>query len=443
MTNVISKKFNFFSLISFSIPTIIMMIFISLYTMIDGVFVSKFIGTDALSAVNIVYPILSLIIAIAIMLGTGGSAVIAKKMGEGKDKEAKENFSFIVVVGLIIGIIMTILGLIFIDPIIRALGANEKIYKYCFDYASILILFIPFGISQMIFQNFFVTAGKPKLGLMFTVMGGLANIILDYVFIVPLNMGISGASLATGLGFCIPAIFGFIYFFVYKNSSLTFVKFKFDSKVLFSSIINGSSEMISNLSIAVTTILFNIIMMKYAGEDGVAAITIILYSQALLISIYFGYSAGVSPIFSYNYGNKNKDELKRVFKISMIFISIMSIVTYAASILISDYIIEIFVPHGSNVFNIAKSGFSLFSISYLFIGINIFASSMFTAFSNGKISSIISFLRTFLFIIICVILLSILFGINGVWLSIPVAEILAIIVSIFYIIKFKKVYNYA
>lgn len=443
MSNILAKKFNFLSLLKFTAPTIIMMVFMSFYTMIDGVFVSKYIGTSALSAVNIVYPFLSFVIAVAIMLATGGSAVIAKKMGENKLKEAKENFSLIILIGIIIGIIITILGLIFLDPLIRLLGASDAIYQFCYDYGLILILFTTFGILQMLFQYFFVTAGKPTIGLIVTFIGGVANIVLDYVFIVPMDMGIAGAALATGIGFSIPAIFGFFYFLLNKKGVLHLTKPKLDFKMLFSTFVNGSSEMVINLAGAVTTFLFNIVMMQYLGEDGVAAITIILYAQFLLIAIYLGYSSGIAPIISYNYGNKNTQELRKLFKISMIFLIVTSLINYIVSILLANNIVTIFAEQGTSVFNIAKDGFRTFSISYIFIGINIFASGMFTALSNGKVSAIISFLRTFLFLIISIIFLPKILGIEGIWLAVPIAEFLTIIISIIYLIKLRKTYEYA
>lgn len=443
MRNILSKKFTFWSLLKFTAPTIIMMVVMSLYTMVDGVFVSNLIGENALSAVNIVFPVTSIIIGIAVMFATGGSAVIARKMGEGKGQEAKENFSLIVAVGVTIGIVMLALVLIFINPIIKALGATATLHDYAYDYLKILIVFTPFAILQILFQIFFVTAGEPKLGLFATIAGGIANIILDYIFIVPLNMGIAGAALATGIGYSITAVFGLFYFALNKKGTLYFTKLKFDRKVLVESCFNGSSEMVTNLATAVTTFLFNIIMIKYLGENGVAAITVVLYSQFLLTAVYLGFSTGVAPVLSYNYGEENSTEIKKVFKISMIFIGISSILIFALSIILSPNIVSIFVKMESEVFNIAMNGFLIFAISYLFTGFNIFAASMFTAFSNGKVSAIISFVRTFVFIILGIVLLPQLMGVDGIWLAVPFAEVLTLVISVFYISKLKKVYKYA
>lgn len=442
MNNELSKKVGVISILKFTFPTIIMMVFMSLYTMVDGVFVSNLIGENALSAVNIVYPVSSIIIAISIMFATGGGAIIARNMGEGKDDEAKKNFSLIVATGIVIGVVMIGLGLIFIRPIIEVMGATPVLYDYCHDYLKMLILFAPFAVLQMLFQFFFVTAGKPKIGLFVIVAGGVANVILDYVFIVPVGMGIAGAALATGIGYSIPAIFGLIYFTIHRKGSLYFVKPKWNTKVLIQSCLNGSSEMVTNLATAITTFLFNIVMLKYLGENGIAAITIVLYAQFLLTSIYLGFSSGVAPVFSYNYGVQDKVQLKKLFKISFGFVIVTSVVTFLVSLLLSTSIVKVFVNEQSVVFELAKHGFLLFSICYLFIGINIFASSMFTAFSNGKVSAIISFLRTFGFIIIAIVFLPRLIGANGVWLAIPVAEILTLIVSAIYLIKGRKIYHY-
>lgn len=443
MSNILSKKNSFTSLLKFTAPTIIMMIFMSLYTMVDGVFVSRFVGTDALSAVNIVYPYIGLVLAVGIMLATGGSAVIAKKMGENNSQGAKENFSMLILLGIILGFIIAIIGLIFIDPILLVLGTNEQIYAYAYEYVFVLMFFVPFSILQMLFQYFFVTAGKPNLGLISTVLGGIANIILDYVFIVTLNMNIAGAALATGIGYSIPAIFGIYYFMTHKHGTLHFVKPTFDKKAIFDSCTNGASEMVTNLSTAITTYLFNLMMLKYLGSDGVAAITIVLYAQFFLTALYLGYSSGVAPIISYNYGDQNAEELKKILKISLIFIVVCSIVTYLSSTFLATSIVGIFAKAGTNVYEIALNGFGLFSLSYLFIGINIFASALFTALSNGKISAIISFARTFLFILVAILVLPQLMGVDGIWLAIPFAELMALIVSIFFMIRLKSVYNYA
>lgn len=438
--NKLAQKFTAKSLIAFAMPSMIVMVFMSMYTMADGVFVSNLIGSNALSAINLVYPISSVIIAIAVMLGTGGSAIIAKKLGENKAKDAREDFSLIVVVGAVVGIIITILSFVFSEQIIRLLGATDATYQYCKDYFMTLMFFAPFSVLQLLIGLFFVTAGKPNISLIATLIAGVTNIVLDYIFIAKLGLGITGAALATGIGYCIPAIVGVIYFYNNKKGTLYFVAPKWDKKVLLQTCYNGSSEMVSNIATAITTFMFNIIMLKLLGEDGVAAITVVLYAQFFLTALYLGFSIGVSPVFSYNYGEKNYKELKKVFKISRTFILISSAIIFIISLVFSESLVAVFAQPGTNVFNIANQGFMIFSISYLITGINIFASGLFTAFSDGKTSAIISFLRTFILLIIALIILPFFFGVSGVWFAVPVAEILTVIVSVYYIRTNK--YNY-
>lgn len=442
MSNVLSQRFGFRSIMRFTAPTIIMMVFMSLYTMVDGVFVSRFVGTDALSAVNIVYPILNVILAISIMLATGGSAIIARKMGQGKEAEARVNFSFLTLTGILIGVVLLVLLLVFLKPIIRLLGATESLVPLCEAYAKPLILFTPFGVLQMLFQYFFVTAGRPMLGLFATVAGGLANMVLDYVFIVPLRFGIAGAALATGIGFCIPAVIGLLFFAGNRKGSLYFVRPKYDGRVLWESCTNGSSEMVTNLSMAITTFLFNIYMLRYLGEDGVAAITIILYTQFLLTAVYLGYSSGIASVFSFNYGAGNVKQLQKLFQVSVLSIGVSSLFIFFAAFGLADPLITIFAEPGTNVFLYAERGFFLFSFSYLFIGANIFSSSLFTALGNGRISALISFLRTFVFLVMGIMLLPYVLEVDGIWLAVPFAELLTLVVSVLCILLYKKQYHY-
>lgn len=441
--NILAKKHTFGSLIKFSAPTMIMMVLMSLYTMVDGVFVSQFVSTDALSAVNIVYPLVNIVVAVGIMLAAGASAVIATQMGEGKKREANESFTLITIIGIACGIVIAVVPLIFSDQIVRALGASEKTFEYCREYMRMIIIFSPMSILQMLFQFFFVTAGKPNVGLLVTGLAGLANMILDYIFIGPMGMGVAGAALATGIGYSIPAVYGLVYFTLKRRGTMFFVKPKFSMPVVLKSCANGSSEMVTNLSTSVTTFLFNMAMMKYLGDDGVAAMTIVLYAQFLLTAVYMGYSSGIAPIISYNHGSDNSTELKKLFKTSCKLIGIGSVLIFAIANLLAHDIVRVFAPVGSAVYAIAKNGFGLFSFAYLFIGTNIFASSMFTAFSDGKVSAIISFLRTFVFIILAVALLPQFIGVNGVWLAIPIAEMCTFAVSVAYFVSLRYTYKYA
>ena len=441
MENKLAQNFTITSLLKFTAPTCIMLVFMSLYQMTDAVFVSNFVGENALSALNIVFPIPSIIIAIAIMLATGGSAIIAKNMGEGEPRKAKQNFSMIIMVGIILGFIVMIIGLLWIEPIIKILGGTPKLYSYCYDYLFILLLACPLTVVQMLFQTFFVTASKPHLGLALTILGGVSNIVFDYLFIVVLQMGVAGAAIGTSIGYALPAIISLLYFALNRKGTLYLIKPVFDKNVLLKTCTNGSSEMVTNLAIAIVTLLFNKIMLKYMGENGVAAITIVLYAQFLLTSIFMGFSSGIAPVFSYNYGNNNKVQIKKLFKMSVGIISVLSLAMFLIAILFATPIISVFTSPDSEVFAITYHGFFLFSICYLFTGMNIFSSSMFTAFSNGKVSAMLSFLRTFVFLIAALLILPELMGVDGIWLAVPIAELLAIIVSITTIYKNKEYFQ--
>ena len=418
MNHAIAREFHFFSLLKFSLPTIIMMIFMSLYTIVDGIFISRFVGTDALSATNIVYPVVNIIIGLAVMLATGGSAIVARQMGEGRLAEAKQNFSFVVLTGVAVGIVISAVSIIFLEPICYALGSSEKLIGYCKDYLGIMMLFAPVSILQMLF-----------------------NAVFDYVLIVPAQMGIKGAAYATAIGYCIPAVFGLAYFFFSKNP-LRFCLPKFRGKILVQSCLNGSSEMVTNLSSGIITFLFNIIMMRYLGENGVAAITIVLYGQFLLTALFLGFSMGVAPVFSYNYGSQNHAQMKRLFKICMWFVSVCSLLVFACSILFASPLVSVFSPAGTPVYDIAVNGFVLFSFSYLFAGVNMFSSALFTALSNGFVSAAISFLRTFVFIVLGIFILPLVLEVNGVWLAVPFAELLTLAVSCYFLKKKSSVYHY-
>ena len=440
-SNSIAKDFKFFTLLRFALPTMVMMIFMSLYSIVDGIFISRLLGTNALSAANIVYPVISIVFAVGIMLSTGGSALIAKKLGEGKDREAREDFSFLTLISFLFGIAILLIGNIFIEPIVRALGSTDALLPYCVDYLSVSLLLAPAAMLQMMFQTFFVTAGKPLIGLMLTISGGVANMILDYLFMGPFNMGISGAALATGIGELIPAVIG-LFYFLFTRHSLYLTKPVVRFQVLKESCFNGSSEMVTNLSTAVVTYLFNITMLKFLGEPGVAAITIVLYGQFLFNALYMGFSMGVAPVISYNHGSQNLPLLKRIFKICIGFISISSILITIMALVSSPVIVEIFTPIGSATYDIAKTGFFLFSINYIFAGINIYSSSMFTAFSDGKVSALISFVRTFVLIVLNILLLPYLIGVNGVWLAVPAAEFMTLFLSVYLFYKKRDVYHY-
>ena len=441
--NTLSRQFKAGSLLRYAMPSVFMMMIFSMYSVVDGMFISKFVSTDALAGLNIVFPITNLLVAICIMIAHGGNAIISKYMGEGDMNKARQVFTALPLVALGFGGIIMLFGLLYTTPIAYFLGANEATIDHAVAYGRTMLMFVPFSVLQMMYQTYFVTAGKPHLGLILTLISGVTNVILDYVFIIPCNMGIAGAALATCIGQSIPAIFGTLYFLFKRNGTLYYVIPKISIRDLMKTLSNGSSEMLSNISVAITTFMFNIEMREFLGEDGIAAVTIIQYTQFLLTSLFMGYSAGVAPVVGYKYGANDRKQQKVIFKISMIFIGVASLIIFTLSMLLRGPLTQIFAEKGSNVYNLATYGFLLFAPSYLFVGYNIFASAYFTAFSNGFISALLSFMRTLLFLIICLIVLPLIWKVNGVWLAVPVAEGLAIILTIYFLIKYGKRYGYS
>lgn len=442
MNNSLDREITFPTLIKFTIPTIAMMMFTAMYSVVDGLFVSRFVGTDALSSLNIAYPLFNAVLALGVMLGAGGSALVAKKMGEGLNREAKEDFSLILYFGMLVGVIAMILGGIFMEDIMKLLGADDKLLQGCVDYGYMLLPFTIPTILQMAFQYLFVTAGKPHLGLVLTVLAGITNMVLDYVFIVPLDMGIRGAGLATGLGILIPSGVGLLMFIFDRKGSLYLVKPHIHPRTIIKSCTNGASEMVTELSNAIITFLYNIVMMRLVGSDGVASITIILYLDFLMKAVFLGFGMGVSPIISYNYGSQNTLRLKKLFKYCMGFVLTVSVITFTFALSGASVLAGLFAERGTHVYELAVSGFRLYCFGFLFTGISIFSSSMFTAFSNGLISAVISFFRTFLFLAIGLIVLPYVIGITGAWISAPIAECSAMLTSVFFLYKFRKQYKY-
>jgi len=441
MSHSLSKKFTFGSLLLFALPTTVMMVVMSLYTIVDGVFVSRFVSTNALSSVNIVYPVINIVLGISVMLSTGSNAIVAKKMGEGRPDSARETFTTIILLNIIIGLVFAVIGNLAAVPLSRMLGASDLLLKDCVTYLRWQLAFAPSLMLQIQFQMFFVTEGKPGIGLFLTLLAGIANAVLDYVLIVPMGMGIAGAAI-TVTGYSIPALIGLIYFAAARKS-LWFVRPRIVKKELGETCLNGSSEMVTNLSSGVITFLFNLLMMHFAGEDGVAAITIIQYSQFLLNALFMGFSQGVSPVISFNYGSQNHQQLRQVFKTSLIFTAASSLAVFLMAQLGGSLVVEIFARRGTPVYELARHGFMIFACSFLFSGFTIFASALFTALSDGRISAIISFVRTFGLIITSLLVLPFIIGMDGVWLAIPIAEFGGILLCLYFLRKYRTKYHYA
>lgn len=438
----LSDHFTLKKLFRFVLPSVVMMIFTSIYSVVDGFFVSNFVGKTPFAAVNLIMPVLQMLGAIGFMLGTGGSALVAKKLGEGKDRKAKEIFSLMTYVGLFLGVCFGIIGFLFIKQIAILLGAEGELVNYCVIYGRIILIALPFFVLQNMFQSFFVTAGKPNLGLAVTVLAGVTNMVFDAVLIIVFKMGIAGAAIATAFSQFVACVIPLAYFFGKNNSLLRLVKTHWDTRSLLHATVNGSSEFVANISLSIVAILYNFQLMKYAGENGVAAYGVIMYVSYIFIAVFLGYSIGVAPIFGFNLGAKNTAELKNVFKKSMLFTAITGIILTAAGYMLSGIMSKIFVGYDPELMEFTSHAFKIYSFSYVFTGFGIFGSALFTALNNGVISATISFLRTLVLQVLSVLIVPALFGIEGVWFSIIVAESLATIVSLSFVIKYKKVYHY-
>lgn len=428
------------SLFLFALPTMVMMIFMGLYTMVDTAFVARFVNSLALSAINVVCPVINVTVGLGTMMAAGGSAVISRKLGEGKTGEAREDFTLLILAGGAIGVGISVIGTLWLDRIVYALGASDLLLPYCRDYLGTLLWFIPANVIQTLFANLFVTAGRPGTGFGLSILAGIANIVLDYVFIVTCNLGIRGAALGTGCGYLIPAAAGCVLF-GHTKKGLFFTRPRWSKAVLAESCLNGSSEMVGQLSSAVTTFLFNRTMMRLLGEDGVAAITILIYSQFLLNTLYIGFSMGVAPIISFNCGSKNTRRQRDVVRTCIGFVAAASLGIFYLSLTKGPRIAALFAPESSPVYAIAAEGFRVFSYGFLFCGLNQFASSMFTALSDGRTSAILSFGRTFGLLAMGLLFLPRFLGVMGVWLAVPAAEAVMSLVSLAYLIRYRHKYS--
>ena len=439
--NAYDKPVTLRNILKFAVPTIAMSVFMSFYTMVDGLFVSNLIGTSALSAINLTAPVIQVVTAISTMLATGGSAVIMKKMGEQKQKEAQEDFTFLILVNVVVGLVMTILGYSLMKTIFGSMGLSPEVAGYC---TSCLGRYLLFTIPILLMNNFtlyMIASEKATLSLICSVAGGVLNIVLDYVFIGLLDMGISGAAIATGLGYSVTAVVG-LFVFSRKKSLLHFTKPSFRFKVLASAATNGCSEMATALVTGIITMMFNWTMLHYVGEDGVAAVTIIMYVLMFASSLYTGYSYGVAPMLSYYYGEKNHEKLKKLVSTSLKVIAVISLVTVTASFAATKPLVSIFARPNNPVYDLAVTGNRICTLALFFIGFNIFASGMFTALSNGIVSAILAFSRSFVFMLITMLILPAILGVNGIWLATPVAELMALALSALMFLKYRKQYQY-
>lgn len=438
----ISDHFTIPRLLRFVFSSIIMMIFTSIYGVVDGFFVSNYVGKTPFAAVNLIMPLLMAIGSIGFMLGTGGSALVAKTCGEGDSERANRYFSMTIYTALLLGTILAAISFCLIRPIARLMGADGAMLEYCVLYARILVCTLPLFMLQNMFQSFFITAEKPKLGLYVILAAGISNIVLDFLFIAVFRWGLAGAAIATSIGELIGGLVPILYFSRPNTSRLKLVRTKLEWRPIWRSCSNGSSEMMTNLSMSLVNTLYNLQLMRFAGEDGVAAYGVIMYVNFIFVAIYMGYSIGSAPIVGYHYGAKHQEELCGLLRRSLWILGIGAVLLTVAGELFSSPLSKIFVSYDDALFAMTRHGFRLYSLSYLLCGFNIFGSAFFTALNNGMVSAVISFARTLVFQIVCVLVLPIFLKLNGIWLSILVAEFLGILVTASLLIANRKKYSY-
>ena len=419
-----------------------MLVFTSIYGVVDGFFVSNFVGKTPFAAVNFIMPFLMILGCIGFMFGTGGGALIAKTIGEGDREKANRLFSMIVTVSVICGIVLAIAGIITLRPVAALLGAQGQLLEDSVVYGRVIIIAIPAYILQYEFQCLFATANKPKLGLLVTVAAGLTNIVLDALFVAVFKWGLVGAAAATAISQCVGGILPLIYFAKPNSSLLRLTKFSFDRKALVKTCTNGSSELMSNISMSVVSMLYNVQLLKYAGENGVAAYGVLMYLNLVFQAIFLGFSVGVAPVVSYNTGACNYDELKSLLKKCLVTISVSAILMFAASELSAKPLSSLFVGYDESLFDMTVNAFFIYSFSFLFSGFAVFGSSFFTALNDGLISALIAFLRTLVFQVVAVLTFPLIWGLKGIWYSIVVAEMLAVAVTAAFLIIKKKKYRY-
>lgn len=420
-----------------------MMVFTSVYGVVDGFFVSNFVGKTPFAAVNFIYPFIMVLGAFGFMFGTGGSALVAKTLGEKEDERAKSLFSMFIYVSAGFGVVIAVLGIVFVKPIAALLGAEGEMLENCVVYARIILAALPAFMLQFAFQSLCVTAEKPQLGLIATVAAGVTNMVLDALLVAVFPLGLVGAAVATALSQVVGGVIPLIYFARRNNDSLLrLTKPYFDGKAFLQGCANGSSELMSNISMSLVGMLYNVQLMKYAGEDGVAAYGVLMYVNMVFLAIYIGYSVGTAPVIGYNFGAKNSGELKSILRKSFAIISVCSLLMLALGLVLAYPLSKMFVGYDDSLMELTLSGFKIFSFSFLFAGVAIFGSSFFTALNNGLVSAIISFLRTLVFQIAAVLLLPLLWDIDGIWISVVVAEAMAVVMTLIFLKTNQKKYQY-
>ncbi len=438
----LSDHFNYQKLIRFTLPSIIMMVFTSIYGVVDGFFVSNYVGKTPFAAVNFIMPFLMVPGSVGFMFGTGGSALIAKTLGEGKKEEANRLFSLFIYAAILSGIVLAVLGIAFIRPIAEALGAQGQMLEQCVLYGRIYLAGLPALMLQYEFSSFYSTAEKPQMGLIVAAAAGITNFVLDAVFIAAFQWGLAGAALATVCGQLAGGIFPLVYFARKNTSLLQLSKTAFNGSALCKGCANGSSELMTNVSMSVVNMLYNVQLMKYIGEDGVAAYGVLMYVNLIFLAAFIGYAIGMAPIASYHYGAGNHTELSGLLKQSLVIIGLFAVAMLACGQILAAPLANVFVGYDQALFTLTLQGFRIFCFSFLFAGLAIFGSAFFTALNNGLVSALISFLRTLVFQAAAVLIFPMIWDVDGIWMSIVAAELMAASVTVLFLALMRKKYHY-
>lgn len=438
----LSDHFTYSKLLRFVFPSIIMMVFTSIYGVVDGLFVSNFAGKTAFASINLVMPFVMILGGIGFMIGTGGTALVSKVLGEGKKEKANEIFTMMIIFTLLLGALLSVIGVISMPWVAKFLGATEEMMADCVIYGRIVTGFTVAFMLQNVFQSFLIAAEKPKLGLLTTVLAGITNMALDAIFIIVFKWGVAGAAIATGLSQCVGGIFPLIYFLRKNSSLLRLTKTKLEIKPILNACGNGSSELMSNISSSVVSMIYNFQLMKYVGEDGVSAYGVLMYVQFIFVAIYIGYAIGCAPITGYHFGARNHNELKNMLRKSSFLSAVSGVILTILAIALSSPLAKLFVGYDKELYELTRHAFRLFAYSFLLAGFNIFTSSFFTALNNGAVSAAISFMRTLIFQTSSVLILPMFLGVDGIWWAITVAEFFAFILSLIFLFAKRKKYNY-
>lgn len=438
----LSDKFTYGRLLRFTLPSIIMMVFTSIYGVVDGFFVSNYVGKTPFAAVNLIMPFIMIMGAVGFMIGTGGSALVAASLGSGDTKRANRIFSLLIYLVIGLGAVFCVIGMTCVEPVARLLKATDEMLPYCVEYCRIVMCSLIAFMLQNVFQSFLVTAEKPTFGLIITIAAGGTNMALDWLFMAVFDWGVAGAAIATAISQCIGGLIPLVYFILPNNSKLRLGRLSYERGAIFKTCTNGSSEFLSNISMSVVSMIYNAQLMNIAGEDGVSAYGVIMYINFIFVAVFLGYSIGSAPIVSFHYGAGNTDEVKGLLKKSLIIVASFAVLLTAAAEIAAMPLAKIFVSYDAELLDMTVRGFRIYSLAFLFCGFTIFGSGFFTALNNGLISALISFARTLVFQIACVLILPIFFGIDGIWASVVAAELFAITLTGICLIANRKKYRY-